>query len=525
MDSKYVLFLSIAAIAPVARPTMAAEKKTPDQIFISAEAAEAMIESDYKMNPEKAASPRKLREYLQHRQGGPNEISVAEFQAISKGKPDLPRPQPRKPLCVQVGKAPPDTLTLYRARKRFEAKEQLNRAEGKDKPTARDYEKRLLALAAPGATWFTMNQVRIAEKYEFLEASNEKQRHELLQEQANYSALKSGYDDIQNAEEARQQGIRFPRIRRSWRDVLYDEDQSQPDRQGKAIGDLQGALFSYARNGIADTDTWNAHGAVIVPITYNWHTGSAFALRQFALAPSVTFDRVTSSGDSANEVDSLFYRAGLYMEFSGVHYPKDMFSVSEEDVAVCDEQIEPAFFYDLQVRAAGVYVTDEDHRAGLSGYEMDLEPRFRYGNLALGYKINVWKKKPARSDFKDNSFLEAQLRVWLHTEGGNVQDGAPGWTPLTGSFFRLGPTGQFTLAAPALPGHRMLSLTAVYSYLLPISGPSDHAGYFRATLAYDLFRDVELNHKVGIAASYERGGLNFTKQEVDTFTVGLNVLY
>jgi hypothetical protein len=521
LNIKQIFLLSFAATAALALPIKAAEKKTPDQIFISAEAAEALIDTDYKMNPEKAVSPRKLKDYLR----GRKEISVAEFQAIRTGAPDS-RPPPPNPLCPQVGNAPRDTLTLQQARKRFEAKEQLNRAEGKDKPTAKDYEKRLLAQAAPGATWFTTEQIRIAEKYEFLEPTNEKQRQELQQEEANYNALAKAYGEVRTAEEASRQGIRFPRIRRSWRDVLYDEDQSQPlAPAAQAISDLQGALFSYAQNGIAGTDTWNAQGAVILPINYNWHKGSAFALRRFSMAPSVTFDRVTTNGDPADEVDSLFYRAGLYMDFYGLRYPKHDFSTSEEDVAGCGEPIEPAFFYGLQVRAAGVYVTDEDHHASLGGYEIDLEPRFRYGSLALGSKVNIWKKKPARADFKDNSFLEAQLRVWLHTEGGDLQGAAPGWTPVTGPFFRVGPTGQFTLAAPALPGHRTLSLTALYSYLAPISGPSDNAWYCRATLAYDLFRDVQLNHKVGVAASYERGGLNFTKQEVDTFTLGLNVLY
>jgi hypothetical protein len=511
MNIKTLLFLSFSATVALALAVKAAEKKTSDQIFISAEAAEALIESDYKMNPEKAASPRKLRDYLRHRKEGSNEISVAEFQAIRNGEPESPRPQPQKPL-PQVGNAPTDTLTLEQARNRFEAKEQLNRAEGKDKPTAKDYEKRLLAQAAPGATWFTMEQVRNAEKYEFLEPTNEKQRQEVQREQAKYNALATAYKKVRDAEDVRQQGVRFPRVRRSWRDVLYDEDQSQPDRQGKAISDLEGALFSYARDGNADTDTWNVHGAVILPITYYWpYNGQSeptFALRRFALAPSVTYDRVTTNGNPATDVDSVFYRAGLYMEFYGLN-----------------EAVTPFFYYNLQLRAAGVYVTDGDHQAGLGGYEVDFEPRFRYRNLALGYKVNVWKKKPARSDFKDNSFLEAQLRMWLHTEGGDVQNAAPGWTPLAGSFFRLGPTWQFTLAAPALPGHRTLSLTALYSYLVAISGPSEHSGYFRATLTYDLFRDVELNHKMGVTASYERGGLNFTKQEVDTFTVGLNVLY
>lgn len=69
------------------------------------------------------------------------------------------------------------------------------------------------------------------------------------------------------------------------------------------------------------------------------------------------------------------------------------------------------------------------------------------------------------------------------------------------------------------------SLTALYSHLVPVSGPDDNSTYFRATLAYDLFRNVELNHGVSVSASFEKGGLNLTKQSVDTFILGLGVLF
>lgn len=300
-------------------------------------------------------------------------------------------------------------------------------------------------------------------------------------------------------------------VRRDWRDVLFDEDASQQNTGKKALGDLEGALFSYTRDGNADSDTWSAHGAVILPYTREWLTGSSFALRRFALAPSVTYDRVTTNGDPAVEVDSLFYRVGLYMDFYGQHLP--------------DDHARPIVGYGLQVRAAGVYVTDQDHRAGLRGFEADFEPRFHVGEPGLGYRTILWRKIPARADGSDISILEAQLRAWLHMEGGDIQDTGPAWTPVAESFFRLGPTVQFQLSMPALPGDRALSLTVLYSYLAAVSGPSDHPSYFRATLGYDLFRNVELNHKVSLSASYEQGGLNFSKQEVDTFTIGLGILF
>jgi hypothetical protein len=157
---------------------------------------------------------------------------------------------------------------------------------------------------------------------------------------------------------------------------------------------------------------------------------------------------------------------------------------------------------------------------------VDLEPRIHIGSTGiLGYEAIPWKKAPQRADKKDDAYMKLQLRVWLHVEGGDVQEAAASWDPVADSFFRLGPSVQFQLAFPALPGNRTLSLTAIYNYYAAISGPSDHPEYYRATLDYDLFKDPDLNHKVGMSASYERGGVGFTKQEVDTFMLGLSVLF
>src|SRR5690348_17027791 len=57
--------------------------------------------------------------------------------------------------------------------------------------------------------------------------------------------------------------IGFPRIRQSWRDVLYDDDRSRKDNETKALKDLVGASFSYAHDGKAKMDTWTINGAVL----------------------------------------------------------------------------------------------------------------------------------------------------------------------------------------------------------------------------------------------------------------------
>jgi hypothetical protein len=495
-------------------PLKAAEKKTPDQIFISADAAIALVETEYKMNPEKAIGPHTLREYLAHREDGSQQISAAELQALRSGLPEQ-RPYLHG-LPVQTGTPEPNTFGWEEVKLRFQAEEQLNRAAGKDKPTASDYEKRLRMQVAPGATWFKTEQIVKAEKWEWFNPPSEEHKAEANKENTVYNAVDVAYGKVQAVQEKLQRGFRSPRIRRSWRDVLYDEDQSLGDGAKKALSDLEGALFSYTHDAEAGSDTWSSQGAIILPYTYRIPTDvnkpASFTLRQFAFAPSVTVNRVDTNADPKDEADSVLYRLGAYFDFFGV--------------AGLDQSDGDLLGYGLQVRAAGVYATNTGHDAGLAGFEADFEPRFHYGNSALGYKVNIFEKKnPARADSKDNTYLEGQLRLWLHTEGGGEQDTAPGWVNVNDSFFRLGPTAQLSLTAPVLPGERSLSFTALYSYLAAVSGPSDHASYFRATLSLDLLRNVELNHRAGIAASYERGGLNFTKQDVDTLTLGLSVLY
>jgi hypothetical protein len=489
---KYTLFLILtAAISALSFRANAAPPPTPDKIFISSEAAKALLDSDRAMDPKKGDGFRRLQRAF----GIEAQYSVAQVLAIRVGKPDATTAG-MKPLRPQTGVVPRDAFTRQEVSDRFEALEKI-------KPSAKGLMKRL-DDRVPGADWFTTEQVLNAENFETLDPRTP-------EAQASLKALQDAHNKLRMSDFNARQGFRAPRIRRDWRDVLFDEDASVFSGK-KTLGDLEGALFSYLHEGKANSDTWTAHAAVILPYTREWLTGSDFTLRRFALAPSVTYDRVNTSGDPAVEVDSLLYRAGLYMDFYGQTRQK--------------EPSEPIVGYGLQVRAAGVYVTDHDHRAGLRGFEVDLEPRFHVGAPGLGYRtILLGKEYAIRKDGSDISFLEGQLRTWLHMEGGDIEDTGPAWKAVTGSFFRLGPTVQLQLSMPTLPGDRALSLTALYSYLATVSGSDDRSNYFRATLAYDLFRDLELNHKVSISASYEKGGLNFTKQKVDTFTIGLGVLF
>lgn len=297
--------------------------------------------------------------------------------------------------------------------------------------------------------------------------------------------------------------FKSPRIRQSWRDVLYDEDPSQSDKQDAALSDLVGATFSYAHDGKANTDTWSAIGALIIPWERRFPLSQGLSLRRLAFAPSVSVNRVFTNGDPSGESDSLLFRVGGYADVQLARDPST----------------------GVQLRAAAVYATDTNFEASLPGAELDLEPRVNFRPFPIGYK-KVWiPKAELKDDKSDNSCFDTQLRFWLHMEGGSVQDVGETWDTAKGSFFRLGPTAQLQAEWPKLLFGRDASITALASYLGPISGSSNHNWYFKATGVYDIFTNDERNQKVSLNINYEKGGLNLTKEDVDTLTIGLGALF
>jgi hypothetical protein len=441
--------------------------------------------------------------------GKQNSYTPAQIAAVLDPKISDPRdlgPQP----ATQKAPVPRDTFSRTSVHTRYRTLEEVD-------PSTKGTEQRLIKRAGPEPQdFYRADQMRDAEK-------RKDDKPPTPEQIARADAINRARIEGETNTAHEHEGLHTPLIRHDWRDVLYDEDPSQDGNRQKALGDLTGAQFSFADNEVANTDTWTAHGAVILPYTHSFNSGCEFTLRSFAIAPSATFDRVSTNGDPKLEQNTIFYRLGLYMDFLGLSNCTT-YTTPPQTTEEALRRV-PGPPYGLRFRAAGVDVTDFDHGAELRGYEFDIEPRWLGGPLPVGYKKIILTKYPIKPDGSDISALECQLRVWLHMEGGDVQDAGPAWTTTQGTFFRLGPTVQFSLRVPALPGDRSLSLTTLFTYLPAISGSTSHDWFFRSTLSYDLFRDPELNHKVAITADYQRGGLTFTKQEVDQFTLGLSVLF
>lgn len=344
--------------------------------------------------------------------------------------------------------------------------------------------------------WYLATEIRDVEE-------NGLKPKEFAQLRLRGDPVREALDAARRTKNASWLDFKSPRIRQNWRDVLYDDDPSQDQNVPKVQKDLVGATFSYVRDEKADTETWSAIGAVILPWQHNFPDQAGLMPAKIAIAPSVSVNRVATNGDPKKEVDSLLYRIGAYADW----------------VALDDGRA------GLQSRAAFVYATDTEHQASLPGFEVDLEPRWQNPILPIGFARILLHKKPLLDEGSDQSLLDYQLRVWLHTEGGDVQDNGKSWDPATGTFFRLGPSIQLQVRAPKLAFGKDFSVTTVYSYLTTESGSQKHPSYFKINGVFDLVKDDILNHKIAVTAGYEEGGLNFTKENVNTFTLGLSVLY
>lgn len=298
--------------------------------------------------------------------------------------------------------------------------------------------------------------------------------------------------------------FRPPAIRQSWRDVLYDDDRGQPENQPKALKDLVGATVSYAHNGSDDVDTWTLNGALILPWSVGLPLTGGWTPARVAVAPSVTVNRLDTNGDPKKEADSLLFRIGTYGNwFFNTRHPSG-----------------------LQVRATPVFATDTGWNAKAFGFEMDLEPRWQAKGIPpLGYRRILIGKQPLKDDETDKSRLDFQLRSWVHLEGGDVQNTGKSWDTTEGDFLRMGPTVQLQLNAPGLVWGKDFSVTTLYSYYPALSGPDDHNSFWKISGVLNLFKEEEYNRKVSLTIEYQRGGLVFTKEDVDILTVGLGILY
>jgi hypothetical protein len=460
----------------------------PKPATFTAEDVKTHFEVIQKLDPAKAH----LYDQLVHRFGKKSTYSADEVTAI-----EVPR-VPTKGSLNFPPSATVDTFSAEVVRQHFAL---LRSSNPKTKASMEILEKKY-----PGQTRYTAAQIRDVEKNgEEVTSVGARPKTPVV------------FVAEQQASMAQPQllsGWKTPLVRHDWSDVVIAEDPSQRSEAVKTkTDDLVGATFGYTHNAQASSDTWTTVGALIWPWVYERPVTRSLIPPYAVLAPSISVNRIATSGDPKGEVDQVFYRLGIYAEW-----------------------FEPfGHFMDLlQVRAAPVFGTNTGHEARMPAFEVDVEPSWLFNNARgeeckykIGFKNIIWPKEPLLDDLSDQSVVDYQVRTWLHVEGGDVQNTGNSFAAVPGSFLRVGPTAQLRIntffPVPLLT--KGLSFTAQYSYLPGIEGPKGHDSLLKLVAALTLLSDKANHQKVTLNADYTRGGLNFTKQDVDTFMIGLGVLF
>jgi hypothetical protein len=300
-------------------------------------------------------------------------------------------------------------------------------------------------------------------------------------------------------------------LRQSYTDVLATEDPTLSIDPNKRYDDLKGALVTYTRDRSANTDTWSAQAALLLPLV--WITGhksspTEWTTLAYGLIPSVSVFRVDNNkvipkGKPTNEVDQLGYRAEIYGKYSSPWAPLET----------------------LTIRGFGAYVTDTGHDSGIPTLQLELEPQlFFQPHWAIGYQQALirgkWRDHQAGIDdyfAQDDTVLGYQLRLRFRGEVGKVvSSGKTGL--MEESFMRGGPIAELKLW-PIVTDR--LSLTISYSYLPAAFGPNEHNALFAANAEFVLVKRPEAHQVLSLKGSFTKGGIDVTQQKVDTFQFGL----
>ena len=304
-----------------------------------------------------------------------------------------------------------------------------------------------------------------------------------------------------------QRGLHLFKVRADWTDLMASEDRSVSDTKlPNSLGDLVGAKLAFTHDAREHTDATSASGAVIVPFT--WRNALDYNQRVpalFTVAPSVTINKLATSGNPKTEVDYIYGRLGLYGKW--------LFDNDWANGA-------------LQVRTAYVHATDTKGKGHLNGAEFDFEPLFvpkGKDALRLGYTNILLPKHPLNEDRSDQALAELQVRFWLHGETGQIQRNSAKWETVPGHFFRVGPTAQAQLNFPdALRG---ISFTGKFSHYVPVQGPDRHNNQLKLNLTFTLSELKSAGQKISLTAEYLKGSLILTKQYAETTTIGLGIVY
>jgi hypothetical protein len=298
----------------------------------------------------------------------------------------------------------------------------------------------------------------------------------------------------------------FPwvRLRRSFQDVLTAEDPSLGGGGVAEFDDLEGALFSYSRDLRKDTETWSAQAALLAP--FSFYTGYAplrnepLGVVRWGFVPSVSLNRLSTSGDPSDETEQLTSRVGAFVKMQSGYN--------------C--------LLALTGRVFGTYLVDDIKDQSVVAGEFELEPVSVFApRWKIGTRTILIPKENA-DDVHDTAWIAYQLRIILHGEWGSLKNEGPNFTGKEYDFFRLGPIVQLDLK-PFIC--KELSISMKYRRLPAISGENPNDSLFTVDAEWAIHTNEEKLQKLSLKVSYVDGGLELTKDRARTILIGLGAAF
>jgi len=317
-------------------------------------------------------------------------------------------------------------------------------------------------------------------------------------------------EDLRTKSDGYQGSHTFPwlRLRRSYSDVLTAEDPSVINDKAKTkFDDLDAALFSYSRDFRSRKDTWTSQAALLAPFSfyagYDPREGQGFGLSRWGFVPSVSLNRIATSGSAKGDLDQLTYRVGAFAKFRSGYDP----------------------LLAVTARVYATYLHDDLQDESVTAGQFDIEPvsYFKPG-LQIGSSAILIPKtvKPDSKDVDDTAWLGYQLRTILHGEFGQLNKDGNAFTGKEYNFFRLGPVVQLDLK-PVI--FKELSISLKYQYLPALSGENPNDTLFTADAEWAIYTDKKNLEKLALKISYIDGGVDLTKEKVRTILVGLGAAF
>jgi len=299
------------------------------------------------------------------------------------------------------------------------------------------------------------------------------------------------------------------KIRRSIDDLNTAES---PDAAAKDSS-TKGALISYTNNFNTKRDQWAFHGIIGLNLIeeQNVHFGEDekghrpqidrngdAGITEYWIRPSVALDKVTTSGGSKDDVDSLVFRLGEGFHYSG-------------------QNLTAGLLDGFNVNLSPNYATATSGGSKVLGGALDITPV----RLGSGFWNTI------NDAFRPFGIFRVRPELVFHTEGGSVLDdgGSPALLK-TNDFLRIG--GTFGLSVRAtedliayfkpLQG---LLLYAGLQYYAQVSGGGPDVDLFTASVDWAL---DDAGH-YSISAQYRNGRSPLLLQRDNSVVVGLGVKF